>query len=195
MESEQRRAWIMSDARSPGERPGIDPFLRQTLDGEVASAALRDRIRGALDAEDERSVRRTGARGRALTLLRQSALLLACAAALLVVTILPHEGRRSPACVPVTTDGSHAVPVRLAGIVVCYDCARAGASLADQIACREPGHENGLRLPDGTLWRLLLPSSEYRKILAPALRGTRMAIMGDLGQPAGSVVVADYAPL
>jgi len=185
----------MSDARSPREQPGNDPFLRQTLGGEVASAALRDRIRAALDTEDERTVRRTRARGRALTLLRQSALLLACAAALLIVTILPQDGRRSLAPVTFMTGGSNAGPVRLEGIVVCYDCARAGASLADQIACREPGHENGLRLPDGTLWRLLLPSSEYRKILAPALRGTRMAIMGDLDQPAGSVVVTDYAPL
>ena len=185
----------MSDGGSPGEHPGSDPFLRKTLGGEVASAALRDRILAALDAEDERSARGAGARGRALILLRQSALLLACAAALLVVTILPQDARRSLAPVPLTAGGSHAGLARLEGIVVCYDCARAGASLADQIACREPGHENGLRLPDGTLWRLLLPSSEYQKILAPALRGTRMAIMGDLDQPAGNVLVADYAPL
>src|SRR5947209_1990997 len=132
----------MSDARSPGEGPGIDRLLRRALGGEVASAALRDRIRAALDAEDERSVRGRGARVRALTLLREPALLLACAAALLVVIILPQASPRVPVPFPVPVsasggvDGSDAGPVRLEGIVVCYACARAGASLADQIACR-----------------------------------------------------------
>ena len=141
--------------------------LRKRLKKEEAPAGLEARIREALEREAP-AVRWSE------WVWPRSAVASALAAAVLLVALI---------FIPrtlVSQEHPGAMRVNRAVTIVDGDCDKAGATIAQQMACRDARHVNVLKVADGMYWNVNLDRPAARDIvLDPRQRGRRVVVEAD----------------
>jgi anti-sigma factor (TIGR02949 family) len=169
----RRVDWERSFDRAVGER------LRRTN----PPAGLADRVRAALEREAP-TVREAPWRWAF-----SSGTAAAAASVLLALLVLPFVGG-GPAGGP-----AEAGPVRLVREAVVVDnvCDREGLSYAEQRACWNEDHLNGLRCKDGRTWAIVLTDGGFRSLVFDReLRGRRLLVEGEFHSASGSVRIVRW---
>lgn len=67
---------------------------------------------------------------------------------------------------------------RVAGVLVCVECEKKGASLEHQRRCRVQGHQTGIKVSGTGLWYLVANEASLPVISDPALRGKPVVVEG-----------------
>lgn len=144
--------------------------LKSRLARTAAPAALEDRIRSALSAEEPAPPR--GLHG----WVRGPFVPALAATLLLVALLIPSLGRSGVA----RAGAPDHYPVVRAVTVVDEDCERAGRSLEEQKGCRDARHLNVLKVADGMYWHVNLDRPLAKElVLDPHQRGRRLVVQAD----------------
>ena len=187
-EADRRAFEAHRDACAPCARrleveEGLLGALRERLRPEPAPPGLKERVQEALRAEEPVPAR--GGWG------RQMVWALPVAASLLIALMLaPMLGDR------IEGDPAGVVPFDARVTLVDLDCARAGKTIDQQVACLHPMHLNALQAANGRYLHLSLDGPEARRLVVDReMRGHLLHLRGDLYEEIDTVRIRELEDL